>query len=189
MTRDEAIKVVAQHDLKELAPQKRETLLLDWWSIQPGDPEYDGLPELLKAELGRAREPDDPMLRRYDPLLLIALSSSLLGVINSYLEGRLACLGIEAKVEGRAEGLALCRCCNYYSLRKHGAYEICRVCFWEDDGSSDLEAISSANHMTLGEARKNFRRFGAITMDAVGNVLPDGKERYIRDRSADSANT
>jgi len=180
MTRNEAKEILARHDLVQLPIQAREVLLLDWWSIDADDPEYDELPETLKMELASADGPDDPMASRYEPLLQIALRRSFVGVVNSFLERRVRELGHETRVEGAVEQLAVCPCCGYRSLRERGGYEICRVCFWEDDGANELDCVSGPNHMTLREARENFKRLGAVTIGARKHVLPDGQERYAR---------
>ena len=52
-----------------------------------------------------------------------------------------------------------CPCCGYLTLGGRGAYEICFLCSWEDEGQDDDDADdeSAANHgMTLNEARLNF---------------------------------
>jgi hypothetical protein len=58
-----------------------------------------------------------------------------------------------------------CPCCHYKTLEERGGYDICPVCFWEDDGQDDEDAntnrIFSPNHMSLEFARENYRRFGA----------------------------
>ncbi|WP_437939840.1 CPCC family cysteine-rich protein [Sorangium sp. So ce341] len=70
--------------------------------------------------------------------------------------------------------LAQCPCCDYFSLPCQGEYEICEVCFWEDDGGDvgDLDRYSGPNHMTLREGRDNFRRIGACDERALAHVLP-----------------
>lgn len=181
MTRDEAIDLLVRSDLAQLSPEKREALLLDWWSIDADDPEYDELPDLLKAVIRRAEQPDDPKKELYDPLLLVALRRNYVGVLNSYLRNRAATLGRDEAVDGEVEALAACPCCGYRNLRERGAYEICRVCFWEDDGTVDLNRVSGPNHMTLREARLNVQRCGAVTEKARQQVLPDGRERYALD--------
>lgn len=44
-----------------------------------------------------------------------------------------------------------CYCCGYFTIEERGQYEICDVCFWEDDGCDDLLRHSGPNHMTLEE--------------------------------------
>jgi len=60
MTRDEAIDLLAQQELTGLPVEKRESLLLDWWSIDADDPDYETLPDDIKDVLKRLDEPDDP---------------------------------------------------------------------------------------------------------------------------------
>ena len=56
-----------------------------------------------------------------------------------------------------------CPCCGYHTLTEVGEYEICPVCFWEDDPvqESDPELEGGANELSLNECRKNFLEFGA----------------------------
>lgn len=60
---------------------------------------------------------------------------------------------------------ALCPCCGYRTLMENAAYEICPVCFWEDDGQSDRDADEvwggPNGQLSLRQARANFRAFGA----------------------------
>lgn len=178
MIRDEAIDVLAQRDLDQLSPAEREALLIDWWTIDGSDPDHAGLPEALAEMVAGSDHPQDPADALYDPLLQLALRRAYQGVSNAHLSGQLAALGRPDTVEGAIEELAQCPCCEYRSLPSHGEYEICPVCFWEDDGTSDLDSISGPNHLTLREARLNVERFGAVTADARKHVLADGRQRY-----------
>jgi len=60
-----------------------------------------------------------------------------------------------------------CACCHYWTLREApagtGTYDICPVCFWEDDRSQfdDPDLDGGANHPSLNQARANFQEFGA----------------------------
>ncbi len=56
-----------------------------------------------------------------------------------------------------------CPCCGYHTLTEVGVYEICPVCFWEDDPvqESDPELEGGANELSLTECRRNFKEFGA----------------------------
>jgi hypothetical protein len=179
MTREEAVELLVRRDLAELSPEKRESLLLSWWCIDAADSEYSDLPDLLKEVMASTEQPDDPKDPLYDPLLKIALKDSYKGVLNSYLQRQIAVMGYREAIGGGVEEeLEACPCCGYRSLRKRGEYEICRVCFWEDDGTTTLDGISGPNHMTLRDAQLNFRHLGAVDERARQYVLPDGKERY-----------
>lgn len=64
-----------------------------------------------------------------------------------------------------------CICCGYFSLEQKGAAEICTVCYWEDDGETDLDVISNPNVMTLREGRDNFLKFGAHDKQYIKDVV------------------
>ncbi|WP_432210078.1 CPCC family cysteine-rich protein [Marinobacter alkaliphilus] len=71
-----------------------------------------------------------------------------------------------------------CPCCDYFTLPDGQDYEICPVCFWEDDsfGIEELDAESGANKgLTIRQARANFAKYGACDPDMVRNVLPTEK--------------
>jgi Cysteine-rich CPCC len=63
---------------------------------------------------------------------------------------------------------ATCPCCGYPTINGRAAYDICSLCFWEDDGQDDKERYPGAlgdpdevlggpNHdYSLTEARRNF---------------------------------
>ncbi len=58
-----------------------------------------------------------------------------------------------------------CPCCGYRTLGEEppATYDICEICFWEDDGIqfSDPDCIGGANIPSLRQAQKNFIVFGA----------------------------
>ena len=69
-----------------------------------------------------------------------------------------------------------CPCCGYLTLigPASGSYEICEVCFWEDDvvQFENPEYEGGANKVSLREARENFRAFGASEERFLDNVRP-----------------
>lgn len=91
-----------------------------------------------------------------------------------------------------------CPCCGFFTLDERGGYDICPVCFWEDDafiipvgeefvgarlkGLDDeqlLDKASGANHgLTLREGRENFRKFGACELEMKKHVRRPRKSEY-----------
>lgn len=86
-----------------------------------------------------------------------------------------------------------CPCCGCLTLDERGGYDICPVCFWEDDayiviGGGEIKGVrvdrevsdeelldvpSGANHgLTLREGRENYRKFGACEEDMKKHVRP-----------------
>ena len=74
--------------------------------------------------------------------------------------------------------LFACPCCDYNTIKRIGHYEICPVCFWEDDGNRDENIFSSANAMTLKEAKVNFQNLGVMSEKFLGVVEKDRMIEY-----------
>lgn len=72
-----------------------------------------------------------------------------------------------------------CPCCGYATLTERASFEICPVCFWEDDGSeTNPDEISPPNGISLREARRNFAEFGASDAGSLAFVRhPSENER------------
>ena len=75
-----------------------------------------------------------------------------------------------------------CPCCRYKTLDSRGGFEICPVCFWEDDGQDDHDAdeVRGGPNSTLSliQAREAYKRIGAIEERLLAHVrapLPDEK--------------
>lgn len=56
-----------------------------------------------------------------------------------------------------------CPCCGYPTLGGRGGYEICELCWWEDDRQDDAQADEVRGGPNQGysltQARQNFRQF------------------------------
>ena len=67
-----------------------------------------------------------------------------------------------------------CPCCGYLTIGEEppGTFEICPVCFWEDDNVQfeDPNYEGGANEMSLDQARENFRIWGAVSKEFMGRV-------------------
>ena len=67
-----------------------------------------------------------------------------------------------------------CPCCGFYTLdlEPPGTFDICPVCFWEDDPIQydDPTYKGGANDISLLEARQNFKQFGAMDLLYVKRV-------------------
>ena len=82
--------------------------------------------------------------------------------------------------ESRAGLNYSCPCCGYKTLRERGGFEICKVCFWEDDGQDEHDADDVRGGpngaLSLSRARANFQNLGACEERFIKNVrkpLPD----------------
>ena len=65
-----------------------------------------------------------------------------------------------------------CPCCGYKTFfeKPNGSYDICDVCFWEDDSiqNDSPDYAGGANKPSLRQAQKNFMEFGAKRRDVIG---------------------
>ena len=71
----------------------------------------------------------------------------------------------------------ICPCCGYLTLYSRGDFEICPVCYWEDEAKEyDPDGgVRGPNPVSLSQARKNFQLFGAIDKEFIRHVR---KPRY-----------
>lgn len=55
---------------------------------------------------------------------------------------------------------------------KSGTFEICPVCFWEDDNVqfNNIDFEGGANEESLRNARQNFKKFGACSSKFLKNI-------------------
>ncbi|HEV3445724.1 MAG TPA: CPCC family cysteine-rich protein, partial [Gemmataceae bacterium] len=69
------------------------------------------------------------------------------------------------------------------------AFEICEVCYWEDDGQDDGDADECRSgpngSLSLREARANYLRFGACEESMVVNVRLPRPEELPEPRQAE----
>jgi hypothetical protein len=77
-----------------------------------------------------------------------------------------------------------CPCCQFLTLAERGGYDICPVCFWEDDGQDEHDADKVRggpnSSLSLRRARENYLTFGACERRVLQHVrapLPDERPR------------
>jgi hypothetical protein len=80
--------------------------------------------------------------------------------------------------------LCTCPCCGYISIEapRPGTYEICPICYWEDD-SIPLEYPDyegGANPFSLRHSQQNYISIGACDAVMLPNIRP-GNETDRRD--------
>jgi hypothetical protein len=78
-----------------------------------------------------------------------------------------------------------CPCCGYLTLEEpqRDNYEICPVCFWEDDPVQlrDADYEGGANVPSLNEARRTFAAIGVSEERFRRNVRPPRPDEIPRD--------
>lgn len=71
-----------------------------------------------------------------------------------------------------------CPCCGF--LTNPGDWDICPVCFWENDPVQlrDPDMPGGANKVSLRQGQRNFAEFGACEREMLPHVHPEG---FLRD--------
>ncbi|MBX9654767.1 hydrolase [bacterium] len=73
-----------------------------------------------------------------------------------------------------------CPCCGCRTLSNEppGSFEICPVCFWEDDKVQfdDPTFRGGANEDSLEEARANYQRIAACSSRFIKSVRPPTRD-------------
>lgn len=166
MTRSEAVAHVARADLALLPADERastlKTMQAEDWDTDAG---WQALPSDLREELEGGHLKADPSSSRYDAAILLYIAFDYRGATNDYLIRRLKHLGITpASITGRSMVMEACPCCGYRTLDERGHYDICAVCWWEDDGQDNETADQTWGGpnagVSLSEARANFLTYG-----------------------------
>ncbi len=81
-----------------------------------------------------------------------------------------------------------CPCCGYPTLAMRCGFEVCAVCYWEDDGQdshdADRQRGGPNGTLSLTAAIANFALLGACEENMVDKVRPPTKQE-IRNRNND----
>jgi hypothetical protein len=79
-------------------------------------------------------------------------------------------------VRPKSDSKYACPCCGNRTLTERGGFEICKVCFWEDDGQDDHDADEVRGGpngaLSLSAARRNYRTSGASDPKFLSHVRP-----------------
>ncbi|MFE1415550.1 CPCC family cysteine-rich protein [Streptomyces sp. NPDC058746] len=76
-------------------------------------------------------------------------------------------------------GASPCIVCGHLTVAVRGNHEICPVCGWQDDGGDYRDPdryVGGPNHVTLREARQNYKEFGASERRRIDRVRPPLRE-------------
>jgi len=81
-----------------------------------------------------------------------------------------------------------CACCGLLTISDPypGTFEICPICYWEDDNVqfNNIDFEGGANGE--GRARQNFKKFGASSLKFLGKVRRQLPHEIPLKRSDDS---
>lgn len=182
ITRKEARQLLRRRIAKTFTRYERRAILEELWMYIDGEERFDAedlafYPKEIRDEMLMQDVPSDPDDPKYDFIITERVSPHLyLGVKNNYLLKLLREDGMKIDhVVGENEKLDACLCCNYRTITPgiEGRGETCPVCCW-------INTSEKANRLSLEDARKNFKAFGAIDRRLLPMVDPEAKEKFDR---------
>lgn len=92
----------------------------------------------------------------------------------AWFEGYVHQLETASTRKGPDGGPYRCPCCGSKTLPERGGFDICPVCFWEDDGQDDQDADvvrgGPNGAISLTQARLNYKGFGACERRMLPSV-------------------
>jgi hypothetical protein len=91
----------------------------------------------------------------------------------------------KASMVSMKKALENCPCCRLPTLTERASYDICIVCWWEDDGQDDNNAdivFGGPNgSYSLTEARKNYAKHGHMYAEGDGISVVETPSKARRD--------
>ncbi len=161
MERQQAIEEYSKIKLTELSQKERaeqlEVMTLEDWSDMD---EWNSLPKSIQKEFEYGEEIKNPQSEKYNSVLMIWLKYNLQSVTNEFLSEK---LNIETII-GEPVELESCPCCGYRTIGERGNYDICKVCWWEDDGQDNQhseQVMGGPNYgISLVMGRYNYLVYG-----------------------------
>jgi len=161
LERQKAIEQYSKIKLKELSQDERaeqlEIMTYEDWSDAEG---WSLLSKSIRNEIENGEEIHNPKLEKYDAVLMIWLKNGLQSVTNEFLCEK---LNID-KIIGEPIKLESCPCCGHRTIGERGNYEICKMCWWEDDGQDNQhseQVMGGPNYgISLVMGRYNYLIYG-----------------------------
>ncbi len=186
-----SIRWLSTIEMNNLSFIDRKNILYDFFCyISENHEEFYVLTDELKNEVKRNDILDDnyeSLIKnsndlKYNFVILENLIEKHKNVSNEYIEERLKYFGIKnIKIKDNNLNIYKCPCCSYLTLNRKNEYDICKVCFWEDDGSENIENMySGVNKLYINEAKENFKLFGACSKKFLEFLDPQRFEKYSK---------
>lgn len=164
LTRLAAIEIIAREDSAKLSPEDRLDRLEIIGQEDWGDnPIWQILSAALQNEINNGKI-KDPEHHRFDIVMVMRriyyYQFTTSEVLLEYVQQSHPNI---TSVIGKLEPCFTCPCCGLQTLEERWAFDICPVCWWEDDGQDNVDAHLEAggpNRVSLTQARINYLMHG-----------------------------
>lgn len=150
-------------------------------------PERTDLPYKCPFIEGEAVLSDDFRRATYEAWSMLIEDEAIRDMVMLDSAERAADMRKERATDNPAAQRFRCPCCGHYTLEEAGAYEICPVCFWEDDPvqARDPDMEGGANSSSLNKSRENYKLYGACEEKYAGRVRAPLPEECIEPAEED----
>jgi len=161
MNRKEVLDIFIKNRIDSFSDEEREEELYEVWSYSWSKVDgWNNLTEEIRESIKKGTLPQDYKDRKYDKALFFKFRDKFKGFKNEYLSAQ---TGFQINI-GKPIKLESCPCCGFRTIEKRYEYEICTVCWWEDDGQdnniSDTILGGPNDGLSLTQGRLNFIRYG-----------------------------
>ncbi|MCG8574626.1 MAG: hypothetical protein MI810_07065 [Flavobacteriales bacterium] len=181
MKRSEVLDEYIKNKIEAFSEGEREEELHEVWFTNWSEVDgWENLSQEIKNSIKTGSLPKDYLAQKYDEVLYFKFRDQFKGYRNEYLVKQTA-LQITS---GEAVKLDACPCCGLRSIEARYAFEICTVCWWEDDGEdNDRLNGMGANEVSLTEGRLNFIQHGIYNPERDDlRELQDEPEKFEKER-------
>jgi len=121
----------------------------------------------IQKEFGTEKLESHLKEKKYEEILKFKLRDCFKGLTNEYLS---KATGIIIS-SGNPFELIACPCCGYKTLERRNKFEICKICWWEDNGQDNSNADEvwgeSNFRVSLTQARYFYLTFGIYNPEQI----------------------
>lgn len=161
MDRKEVLDIFIENLINSFSGEQRKEELYDVWiSNWSGVEGWSMIPEGIRKSIEKEIRPEDYQNKKYDSVLFLKFRDRFKGYRNEYLSIKTG-LPIDS---GSPIRLSSCPCCGFRTIEERNDFDICTVCWWEDDGQDNEISdtiLGGPNYgISLIEARINFIQYG-----------------------------
>lgn len=179
MNRKKVLDIYIKNQIETFSKEEREEELYEVWSCDWSRVEgWMFLTDEIRESIHKGKFPKNYEDKNYDSVLLFKFRDKFKGFRNDYLSKQ---TGLQISL-GSPSRLEACPCCGFRTIEERYEFEICTVCWWEDDGHDNNNAdktYGGPNYgLSLTYGRVNFIRQGIY--DPERNDLIEIKDDSIK---------
>ncbi|WP_185156091.1 CPCC family cysteine-rich protein [Fulvivirga kasyanovii] len=190
MNRNAVLDIYIKNQIENFSEEEREEELYEVWGSNWSNVEgWEFLSSEIKESINNGTLPEDYKDKKYDSVLFFKFRDRFKGFRNDYLSIQ---TGLRIN-SGNPTKLESCPCCGMKTIEKRYDFEICTVCWWEDDGQDNENSdtiLGGPNYgLSLTKGRLNFLRHGIYDPERNDLIeIKDEPNKFEKGRSFEIQN-